>query len=151
MATFGARLRIERARLGLTQAALAEIGGVKPNAQIAYEKEDNAPTAKYLQNLARNGVDINFLFYGEYANIGPTKQVTELLSVITQLPPAQQAMGYVILNLLKRTVAAEAGVAKADVLWRAARVFEQFVAHDEAGRSLIETAAKFDTNELNDD
>ncbi|MCL7660626.1 XRE family transcriptional regulator, partial [Klebsiella pneumoniae] len=39
----GSRLREERERLGLSQQALGEIGGVKKLTQLNYEKGDRAP------------------------------------------------------------------------------------------------------------
>lgn len=142
MTDFGTRLRAERHRLDLTQVEFAELGGVKKNAQIDYEKGSNSPSAEYLARLAVHGVDINFLFYGEYANIGASRQVTELLNVLTQLPPPQQAMGFSILSMLRRSAAPGQNPAEnADDIWRAARLVEKFLGLSNAGKTVVEKAS----------
>jgi transcriptional regulator with XRE-family HTH domain len=63
MDTFGSRLREERIRNKLTQTALAELGGVQPNAQGHYESGQRMPRVDYL--LATAGViDITYLITG---------------------------------------------------------------------------------------
>ncbi len=61
---FGARLREERERLGLTQEALAALCGVKRLAQSQYEKEASFPTVRYLAALAMAGVDLGLVIFG---------------------------------------------------------------------------------------
>lgn len=61
MKTFGLRLRQERKRLGLTQSALASIGGVEANAQSQYENGNRSPRAEYLRKIQRAGADMVFL------------------------------------------------------------------------------------------
>ncbi|MEW6463774.1 MAG: helix-turn-helix transcriptional regulator [Pseudomonadota bacterium] len=70
MNTFGDRLRMERERLGLSQEALGEIGGVKKLAQINYEKGKRHPDAEYLAAVALAGVDVLFLITGQSAPSG---------------------------------------------------------------------------------
>ncbi|CAN7596220.1 helix-turn-helix domain-containing protein [Variovorax paradoxus] len=65
MGVFSSRLREERKRLGLSQEALAELGGVKLNAQSNYETGKRAPDADYLARVAVHGVDVAFLFSGQ--------------------------------------------------------------------------------------
>lgn len=65
MGDFSSRLREERKRLGLSQEALAELGGVKLNAQSNYETGKRAPDADYLTRVAAHGVDVAFLFSGQ--------------------------------------------------------------------------------------
>lgn len=65
MDSIGDRLRIERKRLALTQQEMADIGGVKTNAQGNYENNSRMPKADYLASLCRNGVDIVFVLIGE--------------------------------------------------------------------------------------
>jgi transcriptional regulator with XRE-family HTH domain len=60
----GARLRQERARLGLNQAEFAALGGVKRNSQVAYEAGRIAVPADYLLRLSGQGVDIGFVLTG---------------------------------------------------------------------------------------
>lgn len=65
MGEFPSRLRDERKRLGLSQEALAELGGVKLNAQSNYENGKRAPDSDYLSRVAAHGVDVPFLFTGQ--------------------------------------------------------------------------------------
>ncbi|MGL4486488.1 MAG: XRE family transcriptional regulator [Yersinia sp. (in: enterobacteria)] len=63
----GERLRKERERLGLSQLAFGELGGVKKLAQLNYEKGDRYPDAQYLAALARFGVDVQYVVTGDYS------------------------------------------------------------------------------------
>jgi transcriptional regulator with XRE-family HTH domain len=90
MGDFSSRLREERKRLGLSQEALAEIGGVKLNAQSNYETAKRAPDADYLARVAEQGVDVGFLFTGlrtpglkESANDAPKAAPGTVLRVVT--------------------------------------------------------------------
>ena len=65
LAGFGGRLRQERERLGLTQAQLAEIGGVKRLAQSQYERESSYPTVRYLTSIGEAGIDLSFALFGQ--------------------------------------------------------------------------------------
>ena len=60
-----ARLRQERERLGYTQNAFAELGGVKRVSQFLYEKGDRAPDTSYLLRLERHGVNIGYILFGD--------------------------------------------------------------------------------------
>jgi len=64
MSGIGARLREERERLGLSQRAFGEIGGVEPNAQGKYESGDRTPKADYLAAVAARGVDVLYVLTG---------------------------------------------------------------------------------------
>jgi len=64
MSGIGSRLRKERERLGLSQRAFGEIGGVEANAQGKYESGDRAPKADYLAAVAAKGVDVLFVLTG---------------------------------------------------------------------------------------
>ncbi|WP_284336731.1 XRE family transcriptional regulator [Comamonas sp. NoAH] len=68
---FSSRLREERTRLGLSQEALAEAGGVKKLAQHKYEKGENSPSAAYLQAIATVGVDPGYLLTGKRSTLIP--------------------------------------------------------------------------------
>jgi transcriptional regulator with XRE-family HTH domain len=63
MDTFGSRLREERIRNKLTQTALAELGGVQPNAQGHYESGQRMPRVDYLLATA-SVIDIGYLITG---------------------------------------------------------------------------------------
>ncbi|OLS61710.1 helix-turn-helix domain-containing protein [Pseudomonas putida] len=64
MKGIGLRLREERERLGLTQRAFGDIGGVEPNAQGKYESGERTPRADYLAAVAANGVDALYVLSG---------------------------------------------------------------------------------------
>jgi len=64
MSGIGIRLREERDRLGLSQKAFGEIGGVEANAQGKYEGGHRAPKADYLAAVARRGVDVLYVLTG---------------------------------------------------------------------------------------
>lgn len=64
MSGIGARLRKERERLGLSQRAFGEIGGVEANAQGKYESGNRVPKADYLVAIAKAGVDVLFVLTG---------------------------------------------------------------------------------------
>lgn len=61
---FGRRLREERDRLGLSQAVLAEAGGVRRLAQSQYETEKSSPSVRYLAAIAGKGVDLQYVLFG---------------------------------------------------------------------------------------
>ncbi|MFJ3485323.1 helix-turn-helix domain-containing protein [Pseudomonas sp. NPDC090202] len=64
MSGIGIRLREERERLGLSQRAFGEIGGVEANAQGKYENGDRTPKADYLAAVAAKGVDVLYVLTG---------------------------------------------------------------------------------------
>ena len=73
MDSIGARLRQERLRLGLTQVAIAAVGGVATNAQHAYESGKRMPRADYLAEIGQCGVDLVYVCLGRRT---PTAQET---------------------------------------------------------------------------
>lgn len=58
------RLRQEREKLNITQAEMAEAGGVKPQAVSLYESGKRSPDAKYLERVASIGVDVGYVLTG---------------------------------------------------------------------------------------
>lgn len=64
MPDFSERLKAERSRLQLSQAAMAEVGGVGLNSQSNYENGHRSPDAAYLSRVAAIGVDIAYLLTG---------------------------------------------------------------------------------------
>jgi len=64
MSNLGDRLKDERMRLGLSQAAFAERLGVHRNTQIKYESGERVPDSDYLDNAQKIGVDIYYLYSG---------------------------------------------------------------------------------------
>jgi len=67
MKKIGLRLKQERQKLGMTQGALANIGGVQANAQGKYERGVRSPNAVYLAQLASLGVDVLYVVTGRRA------------------------------------------------------------------------------------
>ncbi|HFQ7463914.1 TPA: helix-turn-helix domain-containing protein [Pseudomonas aeruginosa] len=61
------RLREERMRLGMSQTAFGELGGVKVLAQRNYENGKRSPDANYLERLAEIGVDVLYVVTGKRA------------------------------------------------------------------------------------
>ncbi|MCU1720141.1 MULTISPECIES: helix-turn-helix domain-containing protein [unclassified Pseudomonas] len=103
MKGIGLRLRAERERLGLTQRAFGDIGGVEPNAQGKYESGERTPRADYLAAVAANGVDALYVLSGV-----PTPAVLDnlrpgenhLLDCYRRLQPAdQQAVRHLLESL----------------------------------------------------
>jgi transcriptional regulator with XRE-family HTH domain len=62
--SLGRRLKLEREACGLTQSAIAAIGGVQPNAQFLYESGMRCPRADYLSRLTVTAIDVLFVVTG---------------------------------------------------------------------------------------
>lgn len=94
MSGIGERLREERERIGLSQGAFGEIGGVKANAQGNYEKGERFPDAAYLAAVAERGVDVLYIVTGQRTPL-PAASLSaaeaDLLSHYRELPEADQA------------------------------------------------------------
>lgn len=142
MTSFGTRLQEERNRLKITQAAFGKLGGVRRNAQSEYENDGNFPKADYLIKLAAKEVDVVYLIYGERIAFTAAQQEKELIAVLISLTPAQQALGFIMLNLIKRGGPSSQTVADAHKIWRGARFLEQFLEMGEANQSILETTAQ---------
>ncbi len=65
MQSLGKRLFDERERLGLSQPALAEVGGVTMRSQRNYEKDERQPDAAYLAAIAQAGADVLYILTGQ--------------------------------------------------------------------------------------
>ena len=90
----GSRIREERERLGLTQRAFGDIGGVEPNAQGKYESGERTPKADYLAAVAARGVDALYVLSGVHTpveNSSLNTQEEQLLSSFRLLQGADQA------------------------------------------------------------
>lgn len=77
----GIRLKEERERLKLSQAALAEIGGKKKLAQLKYEQGDSSPTAAYLAAVERVGIDVLYVVTGVRTSASLVPEELELLTL----------------------------------------------------------------------
>ncbi|MBS4016776.1 MAG: helix-turn-helix transcriptional regulator [Dechloromonas sp.] len=62
--TIGARLRVERERLQLSQEAFANKAGVHRRTQVNYEADERRPDADYLAAIAGFGADIAYIVTG---------------------------------------------------------------------------------------
>ncbi|GHC17469.1 hypothetical protein GCM10010082_05820 [Kushneria pakistanensis] len=82
MTTIGHRLKTERERIGLSQTAFANLGGVGKSTQINYEKDGRAPTADYLVALEKAGVDIYYVLTGRSFSTDMDEQPTATSSAI---------------------------------------------------------------------
>lgn len=60
----GFRLREERERLGLTQAAFGELGGSGKTTVLAWEAGGAYPNARFLAAVAAAGVDVRYVITG---------------------------------------------------------------------------------------
>lgn len=88
MQTIGDRLKSERERLGLSQTACGDLGGVKKLAQISYEKGMSFPTASYLAAMAEAGADVLYIVTGSRGGVVMTPEESALLDNFRHSPPA---------------------------------------------------------------
>lgn len=143
MTTFNERLRAVRKGMGLSQEAFGEMAEVSLSSQGQYERGMAEPSAAYFLKLAEMGIDMNFLLASKFSTSPEGQQFGELQEVLSQMPPTQQAMGFVILSLVQETVVSSAATQDdAAEIWRAARVFRQFLGMSQAGKSIVEVAVK---------
>jgi transcriptional regulator with XRE-family HTH domain len=147
MTSFGARLKAERGRLGLTQDQLAKRVGISPSSQIGYEGDKASPPQEYLASLHREQIDIIYVLVGEYANTGSSPELAETAELLNQLPPAQKAMAFAVISLFQ-DVPSNAAKAREQVgdIWRAARLFRSFLKADPQTKAFIEKAAEIGDN-----
>ena len=61
---FGQRLKQERDRLGLSQAAIAERGGTKVRTYQDWERDIATVSAEFLARISAHGVDIEYVLTG---------------------------------------------------------------------------------------
>jgi len=61
---YAERLRLERARLGISQAQLAEAGGVSKTTELAYEADKYVFDVEYLDAVGAVGVDTTYVQNG---------------------------------------------------------------------------------------
>lgn len=71
---FGARLKQERQRTGMTQAKFAKIAGVSRASQANYEQEVRVPDLHYLAALIRS-VDVDYIVAGNEASLRDSRNV----------------------------------------------------------------------------
>jgi transcriptional regulator with XRE-family HTH domain len=83
--SFGQRLRAERERLNLTQTQLADLTGIKTNAQGAYEKGPRTPKVSYLLACRAAGLDVVYILTSQRELNHP------LLDIFNKLNEHEQA------------------------------------------------------------
>ncbi|MDU1170734.1 MAG: helix-turn-helix transcriptional regulator [Citrobacter freundii] len=94
----GERLKEERVRLGLSQAALGEIGGVRKQAQLNYEKGERNPDSAYLSAIAKFGADIQYIVTGIRSAESLSSDEKELINLFRRAPLAVKAAALAALN-----------------------------------------------------
>lgn len=77
--TIGLRLKEERERIGLSQAAMGKLGGTTKKTQIDYETDRTPPKATYLSAIAAAGVDVGYLITGIRKGTEHTTPAAQLL------------------------------------------------------------------------
>lgn len=87
----GARLREERERLGLSQAALGELGGVRKLTQLKYEQDESSPGWDYFETAARLGLDVLYVINGTRSTGTLSSHEQALLGLYQAAPLAVRA------------------------------------------------------------
>lgn len=103
MSGIGERLREERVRIGLSQGALGELGGVKANAQGNYEKGDRYPDAAYLAAVSEHGIDVLYVVTGQRTPALASSfsdDEADLVAHYRQLPEGDRAHTHKMVNAL---------------------------------------------------
>ncbi len=98
MNSIGERLREERKRLGLSQDALCQIGGVQRRAQVNYEADERQPDAAYLAAVAAAGVDVLYVLTG--SRDGPPPPTPKQAFFLRALEAAPEALQDAALRVL---------------------------------------------------
>lgn len=105
MDTFSSRLKQERLRNKLTQHALAELGGVQPNAQGHYESGQRMPKADYL--VATSGtLDVTYIITGKRTSevLGDlSMEENDMLVALRKMPEADQSAFSHLFSALARS------------------------------------------------
>ena len=92
--TFGSRLKLEREIHGLSQRELADIGGIKTNAQGRYESGMRHPRADYLCRLHAASIDVSFILTGRRSSFDATQGCEDentVLKAFRSMPSADRA------------------------------------------------------------
>lgn len=94
----GLRLKEERERLGLSQVAMGDIGGVKKLTQLKYEKGESCPDAFYLASLSKFGLDVQYVVIGVRSASVLTADECEMLDSYRVASVAVKAAALAALN-----------------------------------------------------
>lgn len=103
------RLRIERERLGLSQAAVYQRLVVSKGTYIKYESGETSPTARHLAVLDQMGFDIYFVVVGERSANELGAEYSNLISAYSQCSDELRGAALAVLmsNRLKEVGAAK--------------------------------------------
>nr|DAI22410.1 MAG TPA: transcriptional regulator, HTH_3 family, Transcriptional Regulaator, Strucutral.9A [Caudoviricetes sp.] len=89
----GLRLKEERERLKLNQEVMGAVGGVRKQAQLKYESGASCPSADYLAEIAKIGIDIQYVVLGTRADTAINEEELLLLQKFRNAaPPVRQFM-----------------------------------------------------------
>lgn len=99
----GERIRSERERIGLSQMAFGEMGGVKKLAQLKYEQGERSPDVLYLAALSKIGVDVQFIVTGVRSSEVLTNDEMELIRYYRSAPLAVKQAVFAALTVGKST------------------------------------------------
>ncbi|MCB4324321.1 helix-turn-helix domain-containing protein [Alcaligenes sp. 13f] len=116
--SLGERLREERKRKNLDQAAFAELGGVKALAQRNYETGKRSPDAKYLIALLEHGIDVQYLLTGT-----PMVKEAAIEKELAALSDAWEAIDWALAEA-KKTLPPEKKRKAAEALYMAVKTGE---------------------------
>ncbi|MGS0737252.1 helix-turn-helix domain-containing protein [Pseudomonas sp. GG8] len=101
------RLKLEREACGLTQSAIAVIGGIQPNTQLLYESGTRCPRADYLSRLSATAIDVLFIVTGKRTPYAVAKLPADESALIKFLRAAdfsdKHALEHII-NILAKTL-----------------------------------------------
>lgn len=91
---FGERLREERLRLGLTQAEMAEAGGVKRTTQHIYESDIRTPDLSYLLRVRDAGADLHYLVFGQRRGAAGPDAVSITPTTLSNIYQAMEGLAF---------------------------------------------------------
>lgn len=133
MSTIGERLKEERQRLALSQAALGEIGGVQKRAQINYEAGERYPDAAYLAAIARAGADVQYIVTGVRSGTVPALDNAERLLLENYRRSSPEAQ----INLVQTSALLAAGLQQTKQFEGSMQIFHKAPSGDIAGRDIV--------------
>jgi transcriptional regulator with XRE-family HTH domain len=108
----GQRLREERERLGLSQAAMATSTEVDRKTQLNYESGEREPKAEYLARAAKLGVDVQYVV----TSVRTPGHPASIESAQTTTNPLQQAGDLSVQDVVNRTRGAYAPAVDIDLM-----------------------------------
>ena len=89
--SIGERLREERQRLGLSQPAFGEIGGVTKKTQLLYEVGERQPDTLYLAAIEEAGVDVLYVLTGKRERLTAPAITAEERQLLDRYAAADEA------------------------------------------------------------